>query len=315
MRARTLPRTHVPPPIPFRGGDVPAAGLNTPQNGRRLRGSGWRRRSRGSSSSAAGARSASAARIGATSVATEKPGSQSSWWHEHDPAGLQAGDVVGDEVGQRTLDRLAVDVGPTGGRDDGDVGPESVDARRSSDRSCPGTAPIRRGSRCGTGGRHRRPAGCARRARRAGARPPPGRARWSCTASARAIRSRCSWYETPRSPRHTSSAWCMPGVRPHAAVQARVRGGSHVVAEVDGLAAGHREEAIRARRPPPPGAARSRSCRPAWPRCWPGSSRRRRGDRSGCGRRGSSRTRRRRPPTVRPRRRSAPGRCRRRGRS
>ena len=69
-----------------------------------------------------GTAAAIAARSGPMSVGTEKPGSQSSWWLSRQAAGPDGGDLAGDEVGERALDRLAVDVAATGGGEDRHVG-------------------------------------------------------------------------------------------------------------------------------------------------------------------------------------------------
>ena len=68
-----------------------------------------------------------AARSGAISVGTENPGSQSSWWRSSSRVGRSGGHLRPDELGQRALDRLAVDVAAAGGGEDRHVRAQPVE--------------------------------------------------------------------------------------------------------------------------------------------------------------------------------------------
>ena len=181
------------------------------------------------------------------SVATEKPGQPVVVVAEHHPARPHGADLAADEVGERALDRLAVDVAPTGGGEDRDVGarapsrmPDPVARRVLVQQRCP------RASRTGRAARRRRPRSLCPTSDASRCSTASGVERGaSGSGCSSRIRSCCSCHVTPRSPRHTS-----PRLRHLRRATRRSSAGSgsteteHVVAEVDPLAAGDADHPV-----------------------------------------------------------------------
>ena len=208
-------------------------------------------------------------RSGPISVGTEKPGNQSSWWLSNSRRGRTAATWRADELGERALDRLAVDVAPAGGGEDRHVRSQAVE----DPRPVPGRVLVEQRAL----GRLEQVE--QRAAVTAGALARRTRSRTCCTASGVSavarnvcsprIRSCCSCHVTPRSPRQASPLWAI-SVCDHTQLcwlgQHRHR---DVVGQAHPLAAGDADHPLDRARRRPPSPAPSRSCRSASRRCGP----------------------------------------------